>query len=335
MKIKLLFVLFMIINLVVVSVLINNNIDTQNQLILAYFPNVGHILPIVGTETNIFSNNMNNLEIQEKLFESGPQVIESLFSKSVDVAYVGPGPSINGFIKSDKHGIKIISNAASGGISFVSHPASNITSISDLSGKRIAAQQIGNTQDISLRTYLYENELKPVDKGGSVYILNISNSDIYTLFSKNEIDAAWVSEPWATILVRDLHGIRLLHEHDLWPEQKFSSVVLISRSDYSHNHKSTIQDLINSNMETINWINTNPNKIEMIFDEFLYDFMGHSLDEEIINVSLSNILISTDPMNSSIYTFAEHAYELGYLGRQKYDLTGIFYLALDTARMMN
>jgi NitT/TauT family transport system substrate-binding protein len=88
-------------------------------------------------------------------------------------------------------------------------------------------------------------------------------------------------------------------------------------------------------METINWINTNPNKIEMIFDEFLYDFMGHSLDEEIINVSLSNILISTDPMNSSIYTFAEHAYELGYLGRQKYDLTGIFYLALDTARMMN
>ena len=140
MKIKLLFVLFMIINLVVVSVLINNNIDTQNQLILAYFPNVGHILPIVGTETNIFSNNMNNLEIQEKLFESGPQVIESLFSKSVDVAYVGPGPSINGFIKSDKHGIKIISNAASGGISFVSHPESNITSISDLSGKRIAAQ---------------------------------------------------------------------------------------------------------------------------------------------------------------------------------------------------
>jgi len=335
MKIKLLLVLFVIINLAVLYILINNDADTKkNQLVLAYFPNVSHILPIIGTSINIFSNHMNDIEIKTKLFESGPQVIESLFSKSIDVAYVGPGPSINGFIKSDKYGIKIISNAASGGISFISHPESNISSISDLAEKRIAVQQIGNTQDISLRTYLHENELKPVEKGGSVYILNISNSDIYTLFSKNEIDAAWVSEPWATILIQDLHGVRLLQEHDLWPEKKFSSVLLIARADYSYNNESSIQNLINSNMETINWINAHPNKTKLIFDEFLYDFMGHSLTSEIISTSLSNILISMDDLNSSIYVFAERAYELGYLGRQKYDLTGIFYWDLGIASVM-
>lgn len=315
--------------LIILYFVIDNNDVGKDQISLVYFPNVSHIIPIIGIENDIFSDNMEHLNIIIKLFESGPQVIESLFAKSIDVAYVGPGPAINGFIKSDQHMIRIISNAASGGISFISHPDSDISLISDLHGKRIATQQIGNTQDISLRNYLYENELKPVEKGGSVYILNISNSDIYTLFSKNEIDAAWVSEPWATILVKELNGVRLLQEHDLWPEQKFSSVVLITRSDYHNNHQNTIKNIINSHMETINWINANPNKIELIFDEFLYGVMGQSIDRKIIHEALSNITISKEQLNSSIYTFAERAYSLGYLGRQQYNLTGIFYLAMN------
>ena len=40
------------------------------------------------------------IKIETKLFDSGPQVIESIFANSIDVAYVGPGPVINGFLKS-------------------------------------------------------------------------------------------------------------------------------------------------------------------------------------------------------------------------------------------
>ena len=55
--------------------------------------------------------------------------------------------------------MKILSGAASGGVSFIVHPNSEIKSVADFAGKRIAAPQIGNTQDISLRTYLSDNEL--------------------------------------------------------------------------------------------------------------------------------------------------------------------------------
>src|SRR3989338_9042537 len=101
---------------------------------------------------------------------------------------------------SEDHNVKILSGAASGGASFIVHPNSKINSVADFAGKRIAAPQIGNTQDISLRSYLSENGLKPSEKGGSVIVLNISNPDIYTLFAKGDIDAAWVPEPTATIL---------------------------------------------------------------------------------------------------------------------------------------
>ena len=303
----------------------------ENRIRVAYFPNVGHAVPIIGTETGIFSNGLGNQTVIEtKLFDSGPQVIESLFANSIDIAYVGPGPAINGFLKSENKGIKILSGAASGGASFIVHPDSSISSVQDFPGKRIAAPQIGNSQDISLRTYLSENGLKTAEKGGSVVVFNIPNPDIYTLFVKGEIDAAWVPEPWATILVNELGGKRLFYEEELWPDKQFASVLLIGRSDFIEKHPQIIQNWISSHMETVDRINSNPNESELIFNQFLKKTLGQSLPEQIVSESLANLEITSDPISNSIYIFAERADSLGYLGRHGYDLEGIFYEAKET-----
>ena len=99
-----------------------------------------------------------------KLFDSGPQVIESIFASSIDVAYVGPGPVINGFLKSHGKDIRILAGAASGGASFIVQPNSGLDSIENFDGKRIASPQISNSQDVSLRYYLASNDLKPVER---------------------------------------------------------------------------------------------------------------------------------------------------------------------------
>jgi len=250
------------------------------------------------------------------------QVIESLFANSMDIGYVGPGPAINGFIKSNKE-VKILAGAASGGASFIIHPNSDLKSVEDFPGKRIAAPQIGNSQDVSLRNYLFENGLKPVEKGGSVYVLNISNPDIYTLFVKGEIDAAWVPEPWATILVQELGGVRLFFEEDLWPEKKFASVLLIGRTDYLEKNPQIIQKWLESHTETVNWINENPEKTEIIFNQFMKKTLGQSYPSNIIKEALSNLEITSDPIEDSIYIFAERADSLGYLGREGYELDGL------------
>ena len=133
----------------------------KDQLRIAYFPNIGHAVPIVGMEKGFFEEQIGEqTKIETRVFDSGPQVIESLFADSVDVAYVGPGPAINGFLNSENKNVKILAGAASGGASFIVHPNSEINSVSDFAGKKIAAPQIGNTQDVSLRNYLSENGLK-------------------------------------------------------------------------------------------------------------------------------------------------------------------------------
>ena len=301
----------------------------QDKIRVAFFPSIGHIIPIVGLEEKIFEKGIGEeKQIETKLFDSGPQVIESIFSGSIDVAYVGPGPIINGFLKSDGKDIKILSGAASGGASFIIQPNSGLESLENFDGKRIASPQISNSQDVSLRHYLESHGLKSVENGGTVFVLNISNPDIYTLFAKGDIDGAWVPEPWATILVQELSGIRLFNEEKLWANEEFASVLLIVRTEYLENNPETIQKWVESHEKIVTWINSNPDKSKSLFSSFLIDYMGKSLPTKIIDESFSNITITSDPIKNSVIIFAERADSLGYLGRDGYNLDGIFYNAV-------
>ena len=311
----------------IVGVVLNSNEKlSENNLRIAYFPNIGHAVAIVGTEMEFFSEKINpDVKIQSRIFDSGPQVIESLFANSVDIAYVGPGPAINGFLNSENNNIRILSGAASGGASFIVHPNSEINSASDFAGKKIAAPQIGNTQDVSLRNYLVENNLKTAEKGGSVIVYNIANPDIYTLFVKGDIDGAWVAEPWATILETELGGYRLFVEEDLWPNKQFASVLLIANIDYVKKNPEIISNFLVSHHDTVKWINNNPIETRNIFNSFLKSYLGQSLSDDVVDISLSHIEITSNPIPDSVYSFAEQANILGYLGRNGYDLSEIFY----------
>ena len=311
----------------IVGIVLNSNEKlSENNLRIAYFPNIGHAIPIVGMEMGFFSEKINpNVEIQSRIFDSGPQVIESLFANSVDIAYVGPGPAINGFLNSENNNVRILSGAASGGASFIVHPNSESNFASDFAGKKIAAPQIGNTQDVSLRNYLSENNLKTAEKGGSVIVYNIANPDIYTLFVKGDIDGAWVAEPWATILETELGGHRLFVEDDLWPDKQFASVLLIANIDYVEKNPEIISNFLLSHHETVKWINDNPVETRNIFNSFLKSHLGQSLSDDVVDISLSHIEITSDPIPDSVYSFAEQANILGYLGRNGYDLSEIFY----------
>jgi len=316
-----------LVGIVLIAVMLNSTTDNSTDKVrVAFFPSISHAVPIVGIENGIFEENLTDKKIVEvKIFDSGPQVIESLFSNSIDLAYVGPGPIVNGFLKSNGNDLKILAGAANGGASFIIQKDSGLDSIENFQGKRIASPQISNTQDVSLRHYLSIHDLKPVEKGGSVFVLNISNPDIYTLFAKGDIDGAWVPEPWATILVEELGGIRLFNESEFWPEKQFSSVLLIGRTNFIEQNPEIVEKWILSNEKTVEWINSNPDKTKMIYNEFMKEYMGKTFPKKIVDESFSNLEITSKPVKESVITFAERADSLGYLGRSGYDLNGIFY----------
>ncbi|WP_100181758.1 ABC transporter substrate-binding protein [Candidatus Nitrosotenuis aquarius] len=313
-----------IVAIFVILSVVSANDPNKNEVRVAFFANISHAVPIVGMENGYYSDQLGETKIKTKIVDSGPEAIEALFANSIDIAYVGPAPFVNGYVKSGGEGIKIISGAANNGASFVVQKDSTISGPSDLAGKKIAAPFVGNTQDVSLRNYLAENGLKPAEKGGNVIIYNIANAEINTIFAKGEIDAAWVPEPTATMLVENLGGKRLFQEEELWPAKRFPSVVLIGRADYIEKHPEVIQKWLVAHQQAIDWINQNPQQTESTYIKFYKSHTGKTLKENIVHNSFSNIVYTSEVDVDAIKIFAERAYSLGYLGRDGYNLDDIY-----------
>lgn len=307
----------------------------KNQVRVVFLANVNHAVPIVGLENGEFAKELGNTTIKTRIVDSGPQVIEALFTKSADLGYLGPAPFVIGYVKSKTDDIKILAGATSGGASFVVQKDSAISAAADLDGKKIAAPFVGNTQDVSLRYYLAENNLKSKERGGTVTIYNIANPEIYTLFAKGDIDAAWAPEPTATMLVEQLGGKRLFKEEDTWPDKKFSSVLLVARTEFLDKHPDLVAKWLDGHRNTINWINENPSETESIFINFYKKYTGKQLSENIVHGSFSNIVITSDPIPNSISVFADRANHLGYLGHSGYDLDHVYYNETRTTQWQN
>ena len=101
---------------------------------------------------------------------------------------------MNAFAQSQGAASRIISGAASGGAYLVVKP--DITKAADLKGKMIASPQLGNTQDVALRTWLKSKGLSTdTTGGGDVSILPQDNAVTLTTFQQDQIQGAWVPEP--------------------------------------------------------------------------------------------------------------------------------------------
>jgi len=121
---------------------------------VGYFPNITHSQALVGRQQGTFQKAIGEKnKIDWKLFNAGPAEIEAFFAGAIDIGYIGPGPAINGYAKS-KGDIQIIAGATDAGAIFVSKKGLIIKNLKDLSGKKIAVPQFGNTQDLTLRNIL-------------------------------------------------------------------------------------------------------------------------------------------------------------------------------------
>jgi NitT/TauT family transport system substrate-binding protein len=309
----------------------STNIQTNEQktLRIGYFLNINHAQAVIGLGKGDFQRALgNNIEVKTQIFNAGPSAMEALFANQIDVTYIGPGPTINGYARSGGEVLRIISGSTSGGAVFVVRNDSGINSPQDLAKKKFATPELGNTQDIALRNYLLDNGLNTKEKGGNVEVLTVKNPDIVTLFLTKQIDGAWVPEPWGETLVKEGGGKILVDERDLWPpEGKFVTVNMIVRSDYLENNPDVIKKLLEAHINETNWINSNKTAAIEPFNVELEKLTGKTLTEDILNASLSRIEFTYDPIRLSLFQDANDAYKMGFLPEQP-NLSGIYDLTI-------
>jgi NitT/TauT family transport system substrate-binding protein len=227
-------------------------------------------------------------------------------------------------VRSGGEALRIISGAASGGAVFVVRSDSGINSPQDLANKKFSSPQLGNTQDVALRKYLLDNGYKTKENGGNVEIIPAKTADIASLMIKKDIDGAWLPEPWGAKLIKEANSKVLVDERDLWPNGQFVTAHIIARTDYVEKNPDVIKKLLEAHIDMTNWINENRDESIQIFNTELNKLMGQTIPEDEFREGLSRIELTYDPIKESLFKTANDAYDIGFLGKTRPDLSGIY-----------
>lgn len=293
------------------------------------FPNITHSQAMVGKATGAFEKAMGpGVKIDWKSFNAGPAAIEALFAGAIDMTYIGPNPTISGYVRSNGEALRVVAGASSGGAALVVRNDSGIKSAADFHGKKVASPQLGNTQDVALRSWMKANGLKSRDKGGDVQIIPLANPDQLTLFLKKELDAAWAPEPWATRLIREGNGRLFLDERTLWPNGQFVCANLIVSVKFLKEHPDLVKSWLRAHVELTDWINGHLPEAKTILNQQIQKETGKALPQGLLDEAFGRMQVTYDPLRVSLLTSAKSAFEAGFLGRQMPDLSNLYDLSL-------
>ncbi len=266
---------------------------------LGYFANVTHAPAMVGVAKGFIARDLGTTALKTQIFNAGPAAIEALNAGAIDAAYLGPNPAINGFVKSNGAALRIVSGATSGGAQLVVR--SGIRSAAQLKGTKLATPQLGGTQDVALRAWLRKNGLKSSPSGGGdVRISPTENAQTLALFRAGKLDGAWLPEPWSSRLVLDAGAKVLVDEKSLWPQGKFVTTHVIVATRFLTEHPQTVEALVRANVESIDWIKSNPAQARATINAEIAKATGKPLSFAVITRAFADIEMGSDPLAGTL-----------------------------------
>lgn len=295
------------------------------QLRLGYFATVTHAPAVYGVATGVYAEALGDTRLKTQVFNAGPVAVEALFAGSLDAAYLGPNPAVNGFVQSHGEALRIVAGATSGGASLVVRD--DITRPEQLRGQRLATPQTGGTQDVALRTWLAEQGFRvDEDGGGDVIIRAQESATTLSEFRAGRIAGAWVPEPWASRLVLEGGGRVLVDERDLWPGGRFATTSLVVRAEFLREHPQSVEALLRGQVEAARQITADPARAKTVLNGELERLIGKALAPATLDRAFAQIELTADPLAATLRRSAEHAFATGLV--EEADLTGIYDLRL-------
>jgi NitT/TauT family transport system substrate-binding protein len=170
--------------------------------------------------------------------------------------------------------------------------------------------------------------MKSNDKGGDVQIVPMANPDQLTLFLRKDLDAAWAPEPWATRLIHEGNGRLFVDERSLWPNGQFVIGLLVVNTKFLQAHSDLVKNWIRANVELTDWINAHQPEAKRLLNRQILAETGKALPPAVLEEAFSRMQVTYDPLPGALAVAAQQAFDNGFLGRQKPDLSGLYDVSL-------
>ncbi len=282
--------------------------DAGGPFRLGYFPNVTHAQALVGDADGTFARALGG-RLETKRFNAGPSAMEALLAGDLDASYVGPGPAVIAFLRSKGQGLRVVAGAAFGGAVLVVRDA---RSARDLAGKRVGSPQLGNTQDVALRTWLRAQGLSDTGGRDGVEVTPLANPDILSMFARGDLAGAWVPEPWGARLVAEAGGRILVDEASLWEAGMFPATVLVVSQRALLRRRSEVVALLRAHLELTSRWEREPGAFAERANEAYARLTGKPLPAAVLSDAFSRVKPTSDPLARQLGEMARRTQALGF-----------------------
>lgn len=283
-----------------------------DEVKIAYFANVTHAQAVLGVHSGDFEKAVAPSKLTTKVFNAGPSLIEALNAGNVDIGYVGPGPALNGFIKSGGKVVRVIAGSAGNGVAIVARQGSGIEKLSDLAGKKVATPQLANTQDIAAKYYLLSQLKQPNVEN----VKPTPNAEQVAQMNAGQFDASWAPEPWASILEAKANAKVIVEEKDikeLWPQGTFGITYVIARPEFLQKHPDVVEKVLGVHLTWTDRLRTEPDKWQPDLEAALGKLTNTTLPPGVLKKALARTLFTTDPLEHTFVQQAKWTYAAGFV----------------------
>jgi sulfonate transport system substrate-binding protein len=300
-----------------------SSVSAETKIRVGHFPNITHAQGVIGHAMSRqgkgwFEQRLGaDSKIEWFVYNAGPSAMEAIFANSIDLTYVGPGPALNAYTRSNGAEIRLIAGAANGGAGLVVQPDENLKAPADFRGKKIATPQLGNTQDISCRAWLTEGGLKITQLGGDAQVIPTQNPDQLALFKLKKVDAVWTVEPWLSRLELESGGKVLVDEKDA------ATTILISSVKFLNQQRALAKKFAQAHAELTDWIAKNPEEAERLIKAELLEETKSDMSQDIVAAAWKRIVFTTESPRASVEKFMQNSVKAGFI-KTAPDLSKLF-----------
>jgi NitT/TauT family transport system substrate-binding protein len=205
---------------------------------------------MVGEAQNSYSK--AGLNVKSVQMSSGSSVVSAAASGDVDIGYVGLVPALQGI--STGVPIKIVAAVNLDGSGIVVEPDSNITSIPDLKGKKVASPGVTSMQQVLLLYELQKYNMTASD----LDILSVNIFMIPNTLASGKVDAYIAYEPFVSLSPYRNMGQVLMYSEQIMPGHP--CCVIIARQDFIDQHPQELQTFLDIHKNSTEYINNNRNE---------------------------------------------------------------------------
>jgi NitT/TauT family transport system substrate-binding protein len=297
--------------------------SAETKIRVGHFPNITHAQGLIAHALSRqgkgwFEQRLGaDAKIEWFVYNAGPSAMEAIFANSIDLTYVGPGPALNAYTRSNGSEIRLVAGAANGGAGLVVQPDQNLKTPADFRGKKIATPQLGNSQDISCRAWLTEGGLKITQLGGDAQVIPTQNPDQLALFKVKKVDAVWTVEPWLSRLEQESSGKVIVEEKDA------ATTILISRAKFLNQQREVAKKFAQAHAELTDWIAKNPDEAQRLIKAELLEETKSEMSQEVIGAAWKRIVFTAETPRASVEKFMQNSVKAGFI-KTAPDLSKLF-----------